>query len=234
MGRARAQALGWPDAYAFTKSLGEVALADARGELPVSIVRPSIVESALAEPEPGWIRGFRMAEPVIISYARGLLRQFPGVPEGVIDVIPVDLVVAAIIAVAAVGPTPPEASVFHISSGVRNPLHYGELVSLIQEWFTEHPIYDSSGQPITVPKWSFPGRGRVQGELQRAATALRAWRSGSSARCRSAVISRSARTASRKSVCSPSAPSDTSSSTAPTSSPRLAFASIAPLRSTRA
>ncbi len=174
MGRARAQALGWPDAYAFTKSLGEVALADARGELPVSIVRPSIVESALAEPEPGWIRGFRMAEPVIISYARGLLRQFPGVPEGVIDVIPVDLVVAAIIAVAAVGPTPPEASVFHISSGVRNPLHYGELVSLIQEWFTEHPIYDSSGQPITVPKWSFPGRGRVQGELQRAATALRA------------------------------------------------------------
>jgi len=35
-----------------------------------------------------------MAEPVIISYARGLLGQFPGVPEGVVDVIPVDLVVA--------------------------------------------------------------------------------------------------------------------------------------------
>ena len=47
-----------------------------------SIVRPSIIESALAEPRPGWIRGFRMAEPVLISYARGLLREFPGVPEG--------------------------------------------------------------------------------------------------------------------------------------------------------
>ncbi len=173
-GRARAQALGLPDAYAFTKSLGEVALAETRGALPVSIVRPSIVESSLAEPHPGWIRGFRMAEPVIISYARGLLRQFPGVPEGVIDVIPVDLVVAAIIAVAAAGPATDAPNVFHICSGVRNPLRYGELVSLIQEWFTEHPIYDSAGQPITVPKWSFPGRGRVQGELRRASGALRA------------------------------------------------------------
>ena len=63
-------------------------------------MRPSIIESALAEPRPGWIRGFRMAEPIIISYARGLLHEFPGVPEGVTDVIPVDLVVAAIIAVA--------------------------------------------------------------------------------------------------------------------------------------
>ena len=92
-GRARAASLGWPDAYAYTKALGERALLQNRGDVPVSIVRPSIIESALAEPCPGWIRGFRMAEPVIISYARGLLKEFPGVPEGIVDVIPVDLVV---------------------------------------------------------------------------------------------------------------------------------------------
>ncbi|HET6662849.1 MAG TPA: SDR family oxidoreductase, partial [Acidimicrobiales bacterium] len=79
-GRARAASLGWPDAYAYTKALGERALLQQRGGLPVSIVRPSIIESAWAEPRPGWIRGFRMAEPIIISYARGLLREFPGVP----------------------------------------------------------------------------------------------------------------------------------------------------------
>ena len=67
-----------------------------------------------------------MAEPIIISYARGLLREFPGVPEGIVDVIPVDLVVAAIIAAAARGPSPerPGAS-YHVASGVRNPLAYG-------------------------------------------------------------------------------------------------------------
>jgi fatty acyl-CoA reductase len=172
-GRARAQALGWPDAYAYTKSLGERALLETRGELPVSFVRPSIVESALAEPRPGWIRGFRMAEPVIISYARGLLRQFPGVPEGVVDVVPVDLVVAAIIAVAAHGPDALGPTVYQVASGKRNPLLYGHLVSLIETWFTARPLYDTRGQPIVVPKWSFPGRGKVQSELRRAIRLLK-------------------------------------------------------------
>ncbi|HEY1734027.1 MAG TPA: SDR family oxidoreductase, partial [Acidimicrobiales bacterium] len=168
-GTARAQALGWPDAYPFTKALGERALTTTYGgHVPISIVRPSIIESALAEPRPGWIRGFRMAEPIIVSYARGLLREFPGVPEGVIDVIPVDMVVAAIVAVAARGPDADGPSVVQVASGVRNPLRYGRLVELVQEWFGEHPVYDDRGQPISVPEWSFPGRGRVQRQLRRA------------------------------------------------------------------
>jgi HAD superfamily phosphoserine phosphatase-like hydrolase len=172
-GRARARGLGWPDAYAYTKSLGERALLETRGDLAVTFVRPSIVESALAEPKPGWIRGFRMAEPVIISYARGLLRQFPGVPEGVVDVVPVDLVVAAIIAVAAHGPAPEGPTVYQVASGTRNPLLYGTLVHLTEMWFTARPLYDTRGQPIVVPKWSFPGRGKVQGELRRATSVLK-------------------------------------------------------------
>ncbi|MGI8684185.1 MAG: HAD-IB family hydrolase [Acidimicrobiales bacterium] len=170
-GKSRAHSLGWPDAYAYTKALGERALLANRGEVPLSIVRPSIIESALAEPKPGWIRGFRMAEPVIISYGRGLLKQFPGIPEGVVDVIPVDMVVAAIIAVAARGPLP-EPDVVQVASGQRNPLRYRRLVKLVQTWFEEHPLYDTDGQPIVVPEWSFPGRGRVQRQLQRATQAL--------------------------------------------------------------
>ncbi len=176
-GRARAASLGWPDAYAYTKALGERALVETHGEVPISIVRPSIIESALAEPRPGWIRGFRMAEPVIISYARGLLKEFPGVPEGIVDVIPVDLVVGAIIAVAAKGPerdgdghAVPE--VVQVASGSQNPLRYRRLVDLASNWFLEHPLYDRDGQPIVVPTWSFPGRGRVQGQLLRAKTTL--------------------------------------------------------------
>jgi fatty acyl-CoA reductase len=172
-GQARAQSLGWPDAYPYTKALGEQALVAQYGEtLPMTIIRPSIIESALAEPRPGWIRGFRMAEPIIVSYARGLLREFPGVPEGVVDVIPVDMVVAALIAVAAAGPGPGGPTVYHVASSVRNPLRYGQLVDLVRSWFTEHPLFDSDGQPIMVPEWSFPGRGRVQRQLQRATKAL--------------------------------------------------------------
>ena len=164
----------WPDAYPFTKAMGERALVASTGlgKVPITFVRPSIIESALAEPRPGWIRGFRMAEPIIVSYARGLLREFPGVPEGVIDVIPVDLVVAAILAVAARGPEPGGPTVFHVASGVRNPLAYGRLVELAQDWFSRNPLYDDRGQPISVPEWSFPGRGRVQRQLRRADQAM--------------------------------------------------------------
>jgi alcohol-forming fatty acyl-CoA reductase len=180
VGKARAQSLGWPDAYPYTKALGERALVSQFGDLvPMTIVRPSIIESALAEPRPGWIRGFRMAEPIIVSYARGLLNEFPGVPEGVIDVIPVDLVVATIVAVAgeslidaAEGSPYKGPTVYHVASSVRNPFHYGRLVELVQSWFTEHPLYDSEGQPIVVPEWSFPGRGRVQRHLTRATKAM--------------------------------------------------------------
>jgi fatty acyl-CoA reductase len=167
LGKARAQGLGWPDAYAYTKALGERALLDTRGDLPVSIVRPSIIESALAEPVPGWIRGFRMADPVIIGYARNLLKEFPGIPEGIIDVIPVDLVVAAVLAVAARGPLD-APDVVHAASGARNPLRYRQLVDLVREWFTEHPLADAHDQPIAVPEWSFPGRQRVQRQLRQA------------------------------------------------------------------
>jgi HAD superfamily hydrolase (TIGR01490 family) len=180
-GTARAQALGWPDAYPLTKALGERALvarhgiggpADPDQQVPLTIVRPSIIESALSEPRPGWIRGFRMAEPIIVSFARGLLPEFPGVPEGVIDIIPVDMVVAAILAVAARGADPSGPSVVQVASGVRKPLRYGRLVEVATEWFRQHPLYDERGQPIRVPDLSLPGRGRVQRQLQRTDRAM--------------------------------------------------------------
>ena len=170
-GIARAGSLGWPDAYAYTKALGEQALTDSKGDVPVSIVRPSIIESAWAEPTPGWIRGFRMAEPVIISYARGLLKEFPGVPEGTVDVIPVDIVVAAIIGVAAAGPERAPA-ITQVASGGVNPLKYRAMIDYISGWFTEHPLYDAEGQPILVPEWNFPGRGKVESQLNRAMAVL--------------------------------------------------------------
>ncbi len=183
IGRARAASVGWPDAYAYTKALSEMATSEtlrSYGENAprLSVVRPSIIESALAEPRPGWIRGFRMAEPIILSYARGMLKEFPGVPEGIVDVIPVDLVVAAIIATAGrdepeVPAGPGEPHIVQIASGSVNPLRYQNLVDNVRSWFTEHPLYDDKGQPIIVPDWRFPGRGRVESQLNRANSALR-------------------------------------------------------------
>jgi HAD superfamily hydrolase (TIGR01490 family) len=39
---------------------------------------------------------------------------------------------------------------------------------LVQDWFGQRPLYDERGQPISLPQWTFPGRGRVQRQLQQA------------------------------------------------------------------
>jgi len=172
-GRSRAASLGFPDAYAFTKALAETAVAEIKGDLKVSTVRPSIIESAYAEPFPGWIRGFRMAEPIIIGYGRGLLTDFPGIPQGVLDVIPVDLVAAAICAVAARGHDP-DQPIVQVASGAVNPFRLNQLVDLAHGWFSENPIYDDRDQPIPPPNWTYPGRGRVVRQLKRLRTGLNA------------------------------------------------------------
>ncbi|MYL07970.1 MAG: NAD-dependent epimerase/dehydratase family protein, partial [Acidimicrobiia bacterium] len=172
-GRSRAASLGFPDAYAFTKALAETAVTEIKGDLKVSTVRPSIIESAYSEPFPGWIRGFRMAEPIIIGYGRGLLTDFPGIPQGVLDVIPVDLVAAAICAVAARGHDP-DQPVIQVASGAVNPFRLNQLVDLAHSWFSENPIYDDRDQPIPPPNWTYPGRGRVVRQLKRLRTGLNA------------------------------------------------------------
>src|SRR5699024_10058586 len=104
LGTERARSLGWTDCYTFTKAMGERIVEAYAADAPVSIVRPSIIESSLATPQPGWIEGFKMAEPLILAYGRGELPEFPAAPDTVIDIVPVDHVVAAIVAVLAQPP----------------------------------------------------------------------------------------------------------------------------------
>ena len=103
-GTERARSLGWTDAYTFTKALGERVVADVGQDVHVSIVRPAIVESSWLHPYPGWIEGFKMAEPLILAYGRGELPEFPATPEAIVDIVPCDHVVNAILAVCATQP----------------------------------------------------------------------------------------------------------------------------------
>lgn len=163
-GTARARSLGWQDVYAFTKALTEKALDELAGDDPLTIVRPSIIESSLQHPFPGWIEGFRVAEPVILAYGRGALPEFPGIPEGVLDIIPVDQVVNCILAVAA--REPQRRAVYHISSGNRNPMSFRKLYELTREYFLQHPLPERGRGAFKVPEWSFPGRRAVEKKMR--------------------------------------------------------------------
>lgn len=161
-GRVRANALGWPDVYTFTKALGERVVEQAWGDRQLSIVRPSIVESSLTHPYPGWIDGFKVADPLIVAYGRGKLPEFPALADAILDVIPVDYVVNATVATAAQPPKDAEPRYLHVASGRRNPLRFGRLLRLVQGYFRAHPLRDDAGAHVQVPNWSFPNGPTVE------------------------------------------------------------------------
>ncbi len=170
-GRSHARALGFSDIYSFTKAMAEHAVVELHGDVPLSIVRPSIIESALAEPFPGWLEGFRMAEPIILAFGRAMLQDFSGLPDALLDVIPLDFVVNAVLAVAAAPPPTAGHRVYHAASGSRNPLRFRGIYDQCGVYFTAHPLRDRWGQAIGTPTWTFPTRGELTG---RGRLALRA------------------------------------------------------------
>ena len=171
-GGERARSLGWTDVYTFTKAMGERVVEELTGgasadvpgapAIPVSIVRPSIIESALLCPHPGWIEGFKMAEPIILAYGRGEMPEFPAAPDSVVDIVPVDHVVNAILAVCATSPEPGVPQYFHVSSGARNPLTFRRLYELVREYFERHPFELGERGAVALPTWRFPGSRRVE------------------------------------------------------------------------
>ena len=170
-GRTRAESLGWTDVYTLTKAFAERAAEEMWGDVGhrLSVVRPAIIESALHHPFPGWIDGFKVADPLILAYGRGLLPEFPGLPDSVLDVIPVDFVVNAILAVAArpvaVAPAGPTQYV-HVSSGASNPLPIHRMLQNMKEFFTANPMPHASEGQVRVPTWSFPGDRKVERALR--------------------------------------------------------------------
>lgn len=164
-GRTRAQSLGWTDVYTLTKAFAERAAEQLWGTgHRLSIVRPSIIESAAQHPFPGWIDGFKVADPLIVAYGKGQLPEFPGSPDSVLDVIPVDHVVNAAIAAATQPPAAGAPAYYQVASGRSNPLPYHEIFEAVRTYFTAHPMQQGDG-PVIVPDWTFPGGMRVDRRL---------------------------------------------------------------------
>lgn len=55
----RSKLYGWPNTYVFTKAMGEMIIGDLKDEIPLIVIRPTIVTSTYKEPFPGWIEGVR-------------------------------------------------------------------------------------------------------------------------------------------------------------------------------
>ncbi|XP_074368771.1 fatty acyl-CoA reductase 2, chloroplastic-like [Apium graveolens] len=157
LGLQRAKLHGWQNTYSFTKAMGEMLITKQRENIPVVIVRPSVVESAYREPFPGWIEGNRMLDPLMLFYGKG---QLPGIlanPNAVIDIVPVDIVVNTIlVAMAKHGrEAKPELNVYHAASSVSNPILFYDFFKYSCEHFKSSPLMDRDGKQIRITDMKF-------------------------------------------------------------------------------
>jgi long-chain acyl-CoA synthetase len=136
MGLQRAQYWGWPNMYTYTKSMAEQLIARETG-IVRSIVRPTIVESAIQYPFPGWNEGFNTTAPLILFALNGQ-NEYPINKNLVLDIIPVDYVASAILAVAAQACVEQPKLAHQLCSGDVNPNKMRRIVTLLGLYKRRH------------------------------------------------------------------------------------------------
>lgn len=82
-----------PNTYALTKAWAEDAVVEERGNVPVCILRPSMIVAALNEPMPGWCSNVYGPTAFVCSYSKGINHAVIGDTNMIADLVPVDFVV---------------------------------------------------------------------------------------------------------------------------------------------
>ncbi|XP_010271727.1 PREDICTED: alcohol-forming fatty acyl-CoA reductase-like [Nelumbo nucifera] len=150
LGLKRARLYGWPNTYAFTKAMGEMLLGHYRENIPLVIIRPTIITSTYNEPFPGWIEGVRTIDSLILGYGKGRLTGFPGDPKLIMDVIPGDMVVNSIIVAMVAHLNHSSEFIYHVGSSVRHPAQFAMLRETSYRYFSVNPCMDSYEKPVKV------------------------------------------------------------------------------------
>ena len=128
-GMIRARALGWPNTYTLTKSIAESLIARFAADLPIAIVRPSIVETSTHDPFEGWNEGVNTSAP--ISYLLGtFFRQMPSNGKKCLDIIPVDLVCRGMILIAAALIERRQELIYQLATSATNPCDMRRTIEL--------------------------------------------------------------------------------------------------------
>lgn len=91
---------GHPNTYTFTKCLSEHLVSQRRGNVPVIVVRPSIVSASYQHPFPGWLDSPAALAGCLLYTGLGVVRAFKADPATRLDVVPVDVVSSTIIKAA--------------------------------------------------------------------------------------------------------------------------------------
>ncbi|KAL3270479.1 hypothetical protein HHI36_021022 [Cryptolaemus montrouzieri] len=130
----------WPNTYTFTKAVAEHVVADKARGLPAAIFRPSIIISTYKEPIPAWINNMYGPTGICAAAGSGILRTINCDASVNGNMVPVDMCVNSLIAVAyEVGTNfakhktenvNQEIPIYHYESSNDQPITWGRFMNL--------------------------------------------------------------------------------------------------------
>ena len=183
LGMERAEWWGWPNIYTYTKALGEQLVAAEPG-LVRSIVRPSIVESALSFPFPGWNEGFTTTAPIIFLVLKGQ-QKIPANDKLILDITPVDQIASVMLAVAAQVCVEEPRLVYQAATGDSNPNNMERIIGLVGLFKRKHFQEKETGvkllnelasrmepRPVTMPHFEKTSMPMINSAAKKATSLL--------------------------------------------------------------
>ncbi|CAH2076972.1 unnamed protein product [Thlaspi arvense] len=150
LGLTRAKMYGWPNTYVFTKAMGEMMLGEARENISLAVLRPSIITSTFKEPFPGWTEGIRTIDSLAVGYGTGKLTCFLGDLNAISDVMPADMVVNSMLVAMAAQAGKQKEIIYHVGSSLRNPLKNEKFPKYAYWYFSTKPWTNKDGKPVHV------------------------------------------------------------------------------------
>ncbi|XP_068986773.1 putative fatty acyl-CoA reductase CG5065 isoform X3 [Bombus flavifrons] len=138
----------YPNTYTFSKNLAEQIVASKCKDLPVAIVRPSIIGASLEEPCPGWLENISAITGIVLLVSKGCATAILARKDARMDVVPVDFVVDTIICTAwhVTLHRGHEVKVYNCTSNA-NPFKWGQLKEAVVKCSIETPLNDTLWYP---------------------------------------------------------------------------------------
>lgn len=160
-----------PNTYTYTKAVAESLLVERSKKLlpnvPIAMVRPSIVGGIWRQPISGWVDNFNGPTGVILSMMTGAIQAMHGCPYYCADIVPVDVVANLLICTAwqihkqnkefikcaEVGETREQnnnITVFNCVSGTLNPVAWSDFSKYIKQIGLVYPCSNLLRRPGTL------------------------------------------------------------------------------------
>ena len=158
MGVERANNRGWWDTYTFAKCISEQLFVKKRGNIPACIVRPAICEGTYLKPEPGWLEGFRVMEPMAVGYFKRQLHDWCTQPHSFGEVIPSDFVIHTMVCavVRAYFEDSSEMHIYQCGNGSHNAFNTGFAGDCCRQFDETVDPYGHNAKGNFMLPWRYP------------------------------------------------------------------------------